>query len=438
MILYEAFAFWNPWWAGEKDWLKAYPRSGLQAARLLSGRKEILAISGVRRSGKTTMLHLLIHQLLSEGVPAGNILHLNLEDPAFKDASLFELYEKYLEFLNPSGTVHLFLDEVQEVDAWQKDLRKLYDGAQNVKTVVTGSNSSLLKGEYAALLTGRTVPYEVYPFSFREIVEHKGILRDFTAPAIIRNKARIRHAFNEYLVYGGFPEVVNEEHVKLKAALLKEYYTGILTRDVIRRYAIRRTRQYEKAAYYLMSNATALFSVKNLSGVLDVNAHTLEEYLGFLEDVYLLFGVNHFTYSLKKQITYPRKAYCVDNGFIHAVAFRFSEDSGRLLENAVYAALKMAGLPCYYWKGKRECDFIIQEGRAVSQVIQVSHSLKDASTRKREIEGVLEAMREFHLTRGTILTYDETESISVKGAAIDVMPVWQWLLNQAHAQGAHP
>lgn len=330
--------------------------------------------------------------------------------------------------MNPSDKEYVFLDEVQEIEGWQKDLRKLYDGVRGLKIVVTGSNSSLLKGEYASLLTGRTIPHEVYPFSFREIVKYRGILTDFALPAILSRKAQIRHAFSEYLLYGGFPEVVNEENTKLKTALLKEYYNGILTRDVIRRYDIRRTKQYEKAVHFLMSNATSLFSVKNLSGLLDVNAHTLEEYIGYLEDVYLLFGVNHFSYSLKKQITYPRKVYCVDNGFINAVSFQFSEDTGRLLENAVFTGIKTRGLECYYWKGKKGCDFIVKEGRSTREAIQVSYSLKDASTRKRELEGLLEAMGEFKLKKGAILTYDESETITVEGGKIEVVPVWQWLL----------
>jgi uncharacterized protein len=428
MTYYDAFVFWNPWWAGEKDWLQAQARSGLQSLKQLFARKEILTISGVRRSGKTTMLHLLIDLLLKEGIPARNILQLNLEDPVFKDTSLFVLYEKYLEFMNPSGKVYIFLDEVQEMEGWQKDLRKLYDGVRGLKVIVTGSNSSLLKGEYATLLTGRTIPHEVYPFSFQEIVMSRGIVSDFTLPSVLSRKVRIRRAFNEYLMYGGFPEVVIEENTKLKTALLKEYYNGILTRDVIRRYAIRRTKQYEKAAHFLMSNVTSPFSVKNLSGILDVNSHTLEEYIGYLEDVYLLFGLNHFSYSIKKQVTYPRKAYCVDNGFITAVSFQFSADAGRLLENAVVAGIQAGGLDCYYWKGKKECDFILKDGKTIVNALQVSYSLKDSGTRKREIEGLLEAMKEFQLKKGMILTYDESESFSEEGREIEVIPVWKWLL----------
>ena len=428
MTLYDAFVFWNPWWSGEKGWLKAHARDALPYLKQLLGRKEILTISGVRRSGKTTLLYLLIELLLKEKVQAPNILHLNLEDPAFKDASIYNLYEKYLEFMNPSGKVYIFLDEVQEIEGWQKDIRKLYDGLKNLKIVITGSNSSLLKGEYATLLTGRTILQEVYPFSFKEMVKLKGVVTDFELPVIIRKKTQIKHLFREYLEYGGFPEVVDKGNKKLKTLLLKEYYNGILTRDVIRRHSIRQTGKYEKAAHYLMSNMTSLFSVKNLSGLLSINIHTLEDYISFLEDVYLVFCVNHFSYSLKKQITYPRKAYCIDNGFINAVSFKFSEDIGRLLENKVFTEIKRKGMECYYWKGKRECDFIIKDERTVSEAIQVTYSLKDNSTRKRESEGLLEALKEFNLKKGTILTYDESDFIQAEGKKIDIIPVWQWLL----------
>lgn len=428
MTSFDAFVFWNPWWSDEKEWLNAHERDAVPFLKQLLGRKEILTISGVRRSGKTTILHLLIRLLLKEDVKAKNILHLNLEDPAFKDSSIYHLYERYLEFMNPSGKIYIFLDEIQEIEGWQNDIRKLYDGLKGLKIVITGSNSSLLKGEYATLLTGRTLLHEVYPFSFKEVVKLRGILADFELPSLIRKKTQIKHLLREYMEYGGFPEVVNEENKKLKTLLLKEYYNGILTRDVLRRYSIRQTGKYEKAAHFLMSNITSLFSVKNLSGILGINMHTLEEYIGFLEDVYLFFGVNHFSYSLKKQITYPRKAYCIDNGFINAVSFKFSEDMGRLLENLVFTEIKRRGRECYYWKGKRECDFIIKDGKAVNDAIQVTYSLKDAGAKKREIEGILEALKEFKLVRGIILTYDESDSIYTEGKRIDVVPVWQWLL----------
>lgn len=425
---FEAFVFWNPWWNEEQDWVDAVERDALADLEKLFGRKEILTLTGVRRSGKTTILHLLIKSLLGEGIPPRNILHLNLEDPAFKGLTIQALYEKYLELMVPEGALYLFLDEVQEVNEWQRELRRLYDGAPHIKFVITGSNSSLLTGEYATLLTGRTLRYEVSPFSFREFAKVRSAGIGFERHQLLRNKPRLQHLFSEYLHFGGFPEVVREPDKKIKSLLLKEYYNAILTRDVLRRYPVRQTDRYEAAAHYLLSNATSPFSAKKLAPLLGITQHTLEEYLGYLEDVYLFFTVKHFSYSVKQQITYPRKIYSIDTGFINAVSFRFSADQGKTLENLVLAALKAAGKECYYWKGKKECDFVLMAEGAVSSAIQVCHSLVDPATRKREVDGLLEAMHEFNLPQGLILTAEESDAIQADGRTISVMPVWSWLL----------
>lgn len=330
--------------------------------------------------------------------------------------------------MNPEGRLYLFLDEVQEVDEWQRELRRLYDGSRHIKFAITGSNSSLLTGEYATLLTGRTLLHEVYPFSFRELVKIRGGSKGFERHQLLGNKPRLQHLLSEYLHYGGFPEVVREPDNKIKSLLLKEYYNAILTRDVLRRYPVRHADRYESAAHYLISNATSPFSAKNLAPLLGITPHTLEEYLGYLEDVYLFFTVKHFSYSVKHQITYPRKIYSIDTGFINAVSFRFAADSGKILENLVLTAMKETGRECYYWKGKKECDFVVMGDGVVSSAIQVCHSLADPVTRKREIDGLLEAMDEFNLRQGLILTTEESDAIRANGRTIDVMPVWYWLL----------
>ena len=391
-------------------------------------RPEILTITGVRRSGKTTILHLLINHLLDTGVPAKNILHLNLEDPAFKGLSAFHLYEKYLELMNPEGKVFLMLDEIQEIGDWQRDLRKLYDGPRNVKFVITGSNSSLLKGEYASLLTGRTLLCEVYPFSFKEFLGARGWNKGFERHVLLAHKPNLQHLFAEYLKDGGFPEVVREDNRKIKTMLLKDYYNAILTRDVLRRYPIRHAARYESAAHYLISNPTSPFSAKKLAPTINITQHTLEEYLGYLEDVYLFFTLKHFSYSLKQQITHPRKVYSIDNGFIQAVSFKFSDDYGKLLENLVLVELKRRGLECYYWKDKKECDAIIVERGKVTTAIQVTADLTDPKTRKREFDGLLEAMIEFGLAEGYILTKEDFETVSIDGRDIHLLPVWYWFL----------
>jgi predicted AAA+ superfamily ATPase len=424
----ESITFWNPWWQNEGDWFQAVEREGLDLIRDLLNRKEILTITGVRRSGKSTVLHLLVRGLLKEGVSPSNILHLNLEDPAFTGMSLLTLYEKYLELMNPDGNLYLFLDEIQEVDQWQRDLRKLYDGSRHIKMVITGSNSSLLKGEYATLLTGRTLTTEIFPFSFREALVATGWDKGFEQHVLLFNKPKLLHQFHEYLKDGGFPEVVVETNRKLKTLLLKEYYNAILTRDVLRRYPVRQTARYVAAAHYLISNATLPFSPKGISPLLGTAQHTLEEYLGYLEDVYLFITLKHFSYSVRQQLTYPRKIYSIDNGFIQSVSFKFSEDTGRLLENLVLTELRRRGCDCYYWKGKKECDFLVRENNRVTIAIQVTTAMNEPKTRTREIAGIMEAMTEFGLSEGFILTLEDEETIRENGFTIQVQPVWVWCL----------
>ena len=428
MNLREALVFWNPWWTEATQRLPVADRRARRELTGLMKRKEILCLSGVRRCGKSTVLRLLIDELLDQGAPPVNILHLNLEDPVFKGLSVFALYEKYLEFMNPTGSLYLFFDEIQGAEDWQLDIRKLYDGVPNVKMVLTGSNSSLLKGEYATHLTGRTLIYEMYPFDFKEAALIKGVLSSFEPPALLKNKPRLLHLFAEYMEYGGFPEVVQEGDRKLKNLLLKEYYLSILFRDVLRRYAIRQSRKYEEAAHYFLSNIAGLFSAKRIAALLNISMHTLEDYLCFLEDFYLFFPVNHFSFSVKRQITSPRKIYTVDNGFLSAVSFRFSEDAGKKLENLVFGELKRYGRPIYYWKGKKECDFIIADDRAGFQAIQVCYALTDPQTKKRELNGLSEALQAINAEKGLILTYDEFEDLNHQGKTIEVRPVWHWLL----------
>lgn len=424
----EALTFWNPWWSGEEWEEGLYQREELSQVAPLFNRKEILSISGIRRCGKTTLLHLLVKDLLKKGVSSRNIFHLNFEDPVFKGIPIYTLYQKYMELMDPSGKVFLFFDEVQEADDWEREVRKLYDGLKGVKITVTGSNSSLLKGDYATLLTGRTLFYELYPLSFRDFAATKGITTVTKKADILKAGTKLRRAFKEYLKYGGFPEVAREEDPHMKNVILKDYYTSILTRDVLRRYPVRQAKKYEKAAHYLLTNFTSPFSAKGLSPVLDINVHTIDEYIGFLEDVYLLFPVNHFSYSLKMQITYPRKVYCVDSGIINAASFKFSEDTGRLLENMVFTALKRAGRECYYWKGKKKCDFVVREGGKATEAMQVTYSLKSEDVRKREMAGLIEALEGFNLKKGLILTEDEFDEIKIDGRQINVLPVWYWLL----------
>ncbi|MDG6220472.1 MAG: ATP-binding protein [Candidatus Thermoplasmatota archaeon] len=428
-MIKEGLAFWNPWWDGNTHTLKEIrERKTINDIPAMFDRKEVLVFTGVRRSGKTSMMHLLVKQLLDSLDPA-QIMYVNLDDPTFKEATLQDIYQAYEELMTPVEKKYLFLDEVQNMEGWEKWVKKMYDSHEQVKIVVTGSNSSLLRTEYSSYLAGRSLSCEVYPLSFGEYLGFKG--------KEIRNELQmlnmrpvIIHHLEEYLKFGGYPEVVLEGSETMKTTLLKEYFSAILSRDILTRYDIKEWAKLEKLAAYLMTNVCAETSAKSLSKVIGLNIKTIQEYLSHLEDVYLFSFVNHFSYSLKAQFTYPRKIYCIDAGMKNAVSFNFSKDKGKLLENIVYMKLRRLG-EVYYWKSRdADIDFVLKQERRVTHLIQACYDLKDEKTKKREVSSLLKAMDHFNIGQGTIITWDEEGTDIVDDKEIHYKPLWKWLLKE--------
>jgi len=426
-LLKDGLIFWNPWWNNKTDIFKTLKmRPCINNIKPLFNRKEILAITGVRRSGKTSLIYLLIKETLKK-VKNNQVLYINLDDPTFKDTDFDKIYEAYEELMIPTEIRYLFFDEVQNIQNWEKWVKKIYDSLKNVKIVVSGSNSSLLKSEYSKYLVGRNLTYELYPLSFLEYIEFNGL--DVSSEAkLLATKTKIKHLLDEYLRYGGFPEVVLEKNKDLKYTLLKEYFNAILARDILTRYEIKERKKLEQLAIYLLTNISNMTSAKSQSSVVGLNIRTVQEYFNHLEDVYLLFFVNHYSYSLKAQYTYPRKAYCVDTGLRSAVSFRFSEDIGRLIENLVYLNLRQKG-EIYYWKdSSSELDFVVKKGVKITQLIQVCYDIDDPKTKKREMKGLINGMKYFNLRSGTIITWDYEDSEKMNGKVIEFIPLWKWLL----------
>jgi hypothetical protein len=169
-------------------------------------------------------------------------------------------------------------------------------------------------------------------------------------------------------------------------------------------------------------------SAKSTSSLIGLNIRTVQEYFNHLEDVYLMFFVNHYSYSLKAQYTYPRKIYCVDTGLRSAVSFRFSEDIGRLMENLVFLNLRSLG-EIYYWKdADSELDFVIKKGLKITHAIQVCYDINDQKTKKRELKGLINGMIHFKLNHGIIITWDHEDSEEIEGKKIEYIPLWRWLL----------
>jgi len=422
----DALVFWNPWWRdGREPFPKLIKRKALEKIKPIFSRKEVTAITGVRRSGKTSLMYLLIQGLLKNQKPE-TVMYVNLDDPAFKGATLDQLYEAYRELMPLHEKSYLFLDEVQNIDEWERWTKKCYDSFENIKIVISGSNSSLLKTEYSTYLVGRSLSYELFPLSFLEFLKFKGIEISNQAN-MIANKLLLKNLLEEYFKFGGFPEVVMEDDPVMKYTLLKEYFNAILSRDVIARYEIRERKKMERLGTYLLTNISNMLSAKSLHRTISLNIHTVQEYLDDLEEAYLVFFLNHFSYSLKSQYTYPRKVYCVDPGMRGAISFSFSSDIGRLLENAVFLKLRNQG-DVYYWKdGRTDIDFVVKKGEKVIFLFQVCYSVEDPRTKKREETSLLKTMTHFKLDRGTIITWDHEDTISTDDGTIEYIPFWKWI-----------
>lgn len=393
--------------------------------------RQIVALVGVRRCGKSTIAKQLINFLIKEkNVNPKNILFLNLENPLlnqFKNDphNLQKIFDEYLALIEPKGKIFVFLDEVQFFSDWQVFVKSLYEQG-GIKFFITGSNSRLLSAEMATLLSGRSIVKNLYPFNLREIIALKKIgISDKVE--MIANEGKIAKNFGEYIRVGGFPEVILEKNGEMKKELLTNYYRNILYQDIIPRFEVKKNKEIENLLLYLFSNIGQPYSYNSLAGFLKMNDKTVKEYIGFFEKSFLLFELSNYQFSLKKQKNYPKKVYAIDNGFIGAVSFSFSENFGRFLENTVFLGFLEAGKEIYYHLGKYECDFIVKNGTKITEAVQVTKIL-DNNNEKREFAGLAEAMEKFNLKEGLIITEAQEEERKIKGKKIKIIPAWKWLM----------
>lgn len=362
-----------------------------------------IIISGIRRCGKSTLLHQLLGKLNS-------FYYLNFEDTRLIgfEAQDFEKLDEAFDELYGEAEFYLF-DEIQNVENWEIFVRSRLD--RRKKFIITGSNASLLSRELGTRLTGRHVDIELFPFSFEEMLLF----------GQIKGSA---DTFDEYLFNGGFPEYLKFR----KPYLLRELLNDILQRDIVARHNIRDSRSLRAMAVYLLTNAGKVFSYNGLRRMFDLGStNTAISYVSYLEDSYLIFTVPKFDYSMKKQIVNERKVYSVDNGLSVANSASLTRDKGRMLENAVFVALRRSHREIYYFRERGECDFLIKEGNALSEAIQVTYELNE-DNKDREINGLLEALSKFDLVGGLILTHSQEDRFTIDGREITVLPVWKWML----------
>lgn len=387
---------------------------------------EIIVIKGVRRSGKST---LMLQFIRKSGLEEKNTLVVNFEDPRFKNLNLElldRIYEVYLDELQPDKEHYVILDEVQEVEGWEKFARYLHE-AKKVQVFITGSSSKLLSEEYSTFLAGRHVDIEIFPLSFSEFLEFKGVsIR--SRMEMVKFRHRIRKLLDEYLEFGSFPKVVLIEEGKEE--LLNNYFRDILIKDVQSRFKVREPVKLEELAKYYLTNISTLQSFNRVRKLLNLSLDTVERYSTYFTVARLIFFVPKFSFSVREQILNPKKVYCMDTGLRNIVSFKFSEDLGRIVENVVFLNLLFRNKEIYYWRDKqqREVDFVLKSGLGIEQLIQVTYASSEEEIAVREKRALIKASEELNCEDMRVITWDYESEEEFKGRSIKFIPLWKWLL----------
>jgi hypothetical protein len=397
---------------------------------------KVIVIAGVRRSGKTSLMFQYIEELMKENVAKDNIIYVNFENErliATRATDMDDLLIAHSQIFNPSeGTVYLFLDEIQNVENWDKWIRKVYD-TKKYKIIITGSSSELLSSEIATALAGRNLSYTVYPFSFSEMLKSRGIVADINSIGFSSKKGTILKALDEFLEYGSFPEVVFSTNTARKMDLLSSYFDAIFFRDIIKRYNLRETGALNIFLKIIVSNYSTYFSSTKAQNYFnsmgfEISRVTILNFLEYSKSVFLAEILEQYLKSPRKRFARQVKSYIVDIG----LAKLFTDiDKGRALENAVFIELlrrKKTPGNIYYLKLKsgKEIDFVV-DGKS-KRLIQVCYELSSAGVKNRETSALVEAAKALKLKEGIVITYDYSGSEKVDGIKITYRPFWEWAL----------
>jgi hypothetical protein len=358
----------------------------------------VQVISGIRRSGKSTLLHFLMEKY-------SKVAYFNFEDPRVINFEVSDFSK--LEEIIPKNVEAYFFDEIQNVAQWEVYIRQLHDYEK--KIFITGSNASLLSKDLGTRLTGRYLNTELFPFSYQEFL-------------VFEKKEANLLSLTHYLEKGGFPEYLKSNNVEVLQNLFKD----IVFRDIAIRYGIRNTKTLIDIALFLISNvgkATTYTSLKKAFQVGSTN--TVVDYLTWLEDAYLLFFLQKFSYSAKSIAVNPRKVYAIDNGLINANSLSFSSDNGRKLENTVYIYLRNKGTKMYYFREKNECDFVLFDKDKCTAALQVCYEI-NGDNKTRELNGLVEAMQFFDLKEGFIITQNQKDSLQIEDKTVYLIPAFEY------------
>ena len=342
---------------------------------------EILIITGIRRCGKYVLLQQMRNKLQEQ-----------------------TLQECFFELFGEQHTY--YFDEIQNVKGWETFVRRLYN--EGNKVIVTGSNARMLSRELGTHLTGRYIAVEIFPFSFQEYLQLAKVQQEAKDFYLTSKRAILLGHFKEYLEKGGFPKYLQSSSTRYLSSL----YDSIIFRDVMARNGLTIT-------------YTSLGKIVGIR-----HSETVKNYLEYIEQTYMIFQLMKYSPSVKVQMLNPKKIYFIDNAIVSRIGFNATDNMGVKLENIVFIELKRRGYDVFYHADKKECDFVVREGMRIMKAYQVTIAMNDEKTRKREIEGLLEAMNAYGLAEGYILTMEEKEELEIDGKQVHVLPTWEWMLRE--------
>ncbi len=401
---------------------KELKRRDIDFRSLINNSKlKIIAITGIRRAGKTSILILLHQMLAKEDKKAG---YINLEDTRIKNNK--NVLDDSLRWFGDSG--YLLLDEITSINEWEGWLARNHEMLKGkLYLIVSSSRKNLVTPNKP--LRGRILAYELYPLSFKEFLHFNNTTFEKTTAGI----GKIEKVLNEYLIYGGFPEAVllNEKTDKLR--LLGSYFKDIIGLDVaeISKENISTVELFGKyiteTSYFSASKCLNFFKTLGYK----IGKQAILNLEKCSQEGYLFFFVPIFSHTLRDRSQYPRKSYLGDTGFMYALSG--NRNMGRLFENAVFLELRrrmQQNHEINYWKNKQgiETDFVVREGLKVKQTIQVVYELKDEKTKAREIKGLIACAKELRFKEGIIITKDFEDVKTFEGIKIKFIPLWKWLM----------
>ena len=385
----------------------------------------IKVVLGPRRAGKSVFSLMLLKER--------PFAYFNFDDESLPGEEKFDLDELMSELRQAYGnTKYILFDEIQNLPKWELFVSRLHREGYNL--VLTGSNAKLLSKELATALTGRHIPIQILPFDFNELLRAKGYKFSPDKLLVPEEKAKFLEYLNEYMINGGYPEVV------IKNLDPRDYldvlFDSLLFKDVVKRHKIRFSEQIDWLGLYLINNIARQYSIRKLTNILGFKSDiTLERYLSYLTEAYLIFSLCRYSTKTNLRLKSPKKIYVVDNGFVVAKAVRHSPDTGKLMENLVFTEMVKRGnepnREIFYYKTRndREVDFVIKKGTEVVELIQVAYEINNYDTEQREVKALLEASQELNISNLTILTWNEEREVKKDSKVIKFQPLWKWLLS---------